>query len=306
MQPVVAKFKALIMTKVKSNLAGIIKENQINILEIDQNLDLISDKLKDSINEVLNEYGLVMPEFFVTAIMTPDDDPNYKRLKQQHADLYLKVRQEQILKAEAEASAERKMVEAQTEARMKVISAQGEAEAYRLKAAAEAEEMRMKGYTYQQETARQIGMGAVENMGNIGSGSGGGSILGGIGDLAGLGISLGAMGGIMNMTRDAVNPLLNSTAAVGSELTDTISGAVRSGTASASAPAPVPVQTWSCPQCHTENTGKFCSNCAAPRPAPAPEPVQTWSCPQCHTENTGNFCSNCGKKKGELNDGEIQ
>ena len=113
LKPTVAKFKALVMNRVKSNLARIIKEQNINILEVDEHIDRISESLRTVINETLTEYGLFMPEFFVTAIMTPDDDPNFVRLKQQHADMYLKVREEQILKAEALASAERQTIEAQ-------------------------------------------------------------------------------------------------------------------------------------------------------------------------------------------------
>ncbi len=267
MKPTIAKFKAMIMTKVKSNLARVIKENNINVLEIDEYLDVISERLRDCINEMLVEYGLVMPEFFVTTIMTPDDDPNFKRLKQQHADMYLKVRQEQILKAEAEASAERQTVEAQTAAKMKIISAQGEAEAYKLKAAAEAEEMRMKGYTYQQETARQVGLGAVENMGNISGGSG-------LGDIAGLGISLGAMGGVMNMTKDAMSAMSDTSTVMGNGLSNTIA------------------DTWDCECGNKGISGNFCNNCGEKKPV-----KDTWDCSCGNKGITGNFCNNCGAKK---------
>ena len=132
----------------------------------------LSGALRERINAALDEYGLTMPEFYVSRIVTPDDDPNFRRMKEQYAEQYLLVRQEGIRKAEAEAAADRKAVEAQTAARMKIIGAQGEAEAlkiqkqaeaeaYRMQAEAEATEMRMKGYTYQQETSRQVGLEAV-------------------------------------------------------------------------------------------------------------------------------------------------
>ena len=276
-KPTIAKFKAMIMTKVKSNLAKVIKENNINILEIDEYLDIISDKLRDCINEMLVEYGLVMPEFFVTTIMTPDDDKNFQRLKQQHADIYLKVRQEQILKAEAEASAERQTVQAQTAAKMKILEAQGEAEAYKLKAAAEAEEMRMKGYTYQQETARQVGLGAVENMANI-SGS-----AGGLGDLAGLGISLGAMGGVLNITKDAMSGMTDTSTAIGGGLASAIGNSVNT-------------DTWDCTCGNKAISGNFCNNCGGKKPV-----METWDCSCGNKGVTGNFCNNCGAKKPENN-----
>lgn len=58
------------MNKVKANIARTIKENNINILEIDEYIDILSDKLRDIINETLDDYGLFMPEFFITAVMT--------------------------------------------------------------------------------------------------------------------------------------------------------------------------------------------------------------------------------------------
>lgn len=52
---------------------------------------------------------------------------------------------------------------------------------------------------------------------------------------------------------------------------------------------------WTCAKCgQTGNTGKFCSNCGAPRPEAG------WTCAKCgQTGNTGKFCSNCGAAKSE-------
>lgn len=191
-------FRSMIMTQVKSYLAASIRESGISVLEIDERLMELSEALQEKINPRLAEYGLEMPEFYVSRIVTPDDDPNYRRMKEQYAEQYLLVRQEQIRKSEAEAAARRKAVEAQTEAQMKIIGAQGEAEAlkiqkqaeaeaYKMQAEAEAAEMHMKGYTYQQETIRQVGLEAMKN-GITGNSSDAGDI----GDLASLGILVGA------------------------------------------------------------------------------------------------------------------
>lgn len=297
MKPTIAKFRAMIMTKVKSNLARIIKKCQINILEVDEKLDMISESLRDCINEMLVEYGLLMPEFYVTTIVTPDDDPNFSRLKQQHADMFLKIREEQIRKAEAEASAERQTVEAQTAARMKIIGAQGDAEALKLRAEAEAAEMRMKGYTYQQETARQVGLGAVENMGGTGGG--------GLGDIAGLGISLGAMGGVMNLTKEAMTPFTGTASAIGGSMSNAITdtwncscgnnGVTGNFCNNCGARRPELPETWDC-ECGKKGIiGNFCSNCGAKKP----ESPETWDCECGNKGITGNFCNNCGKKRGE-------
>ncbi len=282
---VVGKFKALVMNKVKANLARIIKENNINILEIDEYIDLISEKLRAAINETLAEYGLTMPEFFVTSILTPDDDPNYRRLKQQFADKTLRVREEEVRKAEVEAAQSRKILEAQTEAQLKMVNAQGEAEALKIKAQAEAEaykaqafaeaeEMRAKGYTYQQETSRMVGMEAMQN-GITGNGSGGaGSVLG---DIAGLGVTLGAMGGVIGMTKDALSPIMQTSAEIGGSV------------------VPACADTWNCACGCKDIKSKFCPDCGSPKP----EPIIGWDC-SCGCKNiTSKFCPDCGSKKPE-------
>lgn len=266
-------FKALIVNKVKANLARIIKEENLNILEIDAYLDVLSSKLMVDINETLDEYGLTMPEFYVTSIVTPDDDPNFVRLKQQFADKTLKVREEEVRKAEAEAAQQRKIVEAQTEAQLKAVNAQGEAdairikaqaeaEAYKMKAEAEAAEMQMKGYTYRDETARQVGLEAMQN-GITGGGNGGGAA-GGIGDVASLGVTLGAMGGVINMTKDAMAPIMGESQKVGEGFGNVVSGNTPDASAAPSAPAE---GAWNCPNCgKTGITSRFCPDCGASRP----------------------------------------
>ena len=284
-------FRSMVMTQVKSYLAQTIKENAINILEIDEHLMALSGALRERINAALDEYGLTMPEFYVSRIVTPDDDPNFRRMKEQYAEQYLLVRQEGIRKAEAEAAADRKAVEAQTAARMKIIGAQGEAEAlkiqkqaeaeaYRMQAEAEAAEMRMKGYTYQQETSRQVGLEAMKN--GLG---GGANAAGALGDLAGLGVSLGAMGSVIGMTKDALNPMTQDAAQMGAAVGAAVAGG------------------WDCPACgHKNISTNFCPDCGGRKP----EAKTGWDCAQCGTKNIqSRFCPNCGAKKPEGSNGWI-
>ena len=306
-------FRALVMTQVKSYLAAAIRENAINILEIDERLAELSEALRQRINPKLAEYGLEMPEFFVSRVVTPDDDPNFRRIKEQFAEAYLNVRQEQIRKSVATAEAERKAVEAQTAARMKIIGAQGdaealkiqkqaEAEAYRMQAAAEAEEMRLKGYTYQQETARKVGMEAMQN--GI-TGSSGGVL----GEIAGLGVTLGAMGSVIGMTKDALNPAMDAAKQMGQAAGDAIApdswdcpecGAKHIQSKfcpECGCRKPEPNRGWDCPNCGTENIqSKFCPECGCKMP----EAPTGWTCPECGTQNiSSKFCPECGHRKGE-------
>lgn len=300
-------FRSLIMTKVKSYLASAIKQESISVLEIDEQLEPLSNALREKINEGLAEYGLTMPEFFIVRIVTPEDDRNdpnhktYMEMKELFAHRYLDVQKEHVGKATAEAARERILVEAQTEAQARVIGAQAEAEAYRLKAAAEAAEMQMKGYTYQQETTRQVGLEAMQN--GITGGTGGGAL----GDVAGLGIALGAMGGVIGMTQEALNPMKKGAGQIG----QLISNAVVNGwnctcgqtgitgnfcpNCGAKRPEQMPEATWDCACGQQGNTGNFCTHCGAARPAQR----LSWDCPCGKKGNTGNFCDNCGRKKGE-------
>lgn len=309
-------FRALVMTQVKSFLATAIRENAINVLEIDERLMDLSEALRMRINPHLAEYGLEMTEFFVSRVITPDDDPNFRRMKEQFAEQYLHIRDEQIRKNVAVAAAERMAVEAHTAAQMKIIGAQGEAEvlkiqkqaeteAYRMQAAAEAEEMRLKGYTYQQETARQVGLGATAAMGETGGG--------GLGELAGLGITLGAVGSVVNMTRDAMSPVMDASSRMG----QAIGGAIADGTESgwicacgtkdiqskfcpecgSKKPELKPADTWDCSNCGNKGiTAKFCGECGFKKP----EVPAAWNCPNCGNKGiTAKFCGECGCKKPE-------
>lgn len=251
------KFKALIINKVKTNLAKSIRENDINILEVDEHLDELSEILKNKINEVLVEYGLMMPEFFINSIVTPDDDPNFRKLKEQHAERYLLVQQERIRQAEAEAAQARKLVEARTQAQEEIIAAQASAEAYRLQAEAEAQEMRMKGYTYEQETKRQIGVAMASN--ESGGSAAASSI---VNNMVGLGVGLGVMGEVAGTVRESLSPESQPQA-----------------------------QSWECPNCHTKVTTGFCPNCGIKKPG------EGWNCECGQKNITTNFCPNCGSKK---------
>ena len=272
-------FRTMIVTKVKANLAKIIKANKINVLELDEHLDSISVGLRDSINSELEESGLEMPEFYVTNIVTPDDDPNFRRMKQQHADMYIKTREEEIRKAEAEAAYERKSVEAQTAARMKAIDAQGDADAeriraqaradaYRMQAEAEAQEMRMKGYTYQQETSRQVGLEAMKN-------GGANNLSGMTSEMMQMGIGIGVMGGVIGMTKEAVSPVTQQMSNVMHQAAN--------------------VSAWDCKCGCTGITSKFCPNCGGKKP----EAPVVWNCACGCTGITSKFCPNCGGKKPE-------
>lgn len=307
------KFTDLIAMNVTSLLARVITENKLNVLTIDTMKPEISRILCNAINAGLMEYGLQIPEgqFYVTDVMTPDDDPNYIRLKNQYVSASLDIRDEQIAKARIEASEGRIMAEKTVAAKANIfdaqatvasakISAQGiadssvilaragaenivlegkaQADAYRTQAMAEAEEMKAKGYTYQDETKRKVGLEAMQN-GLPGTGNAGGGNGGMIGDVAGLGVTLGAVGSIVNTTRDIIKPILSDSTAVGTQAGNAVASTVS--------------DAWNCACGQSNITSKFCPECGAKKS----ETPSTWDCTCGCKGLTSKFCPECGNKK---------
>ena len=131
---------------------------------------------------------------------------------------------------------------------------------------------------------------------------------GALGDLAGLGVSLGAMGSVIGMTKDALNPMTQDAAQMGAA----VGAAVAVGwdcpvcghknittnfCPDCGGKKPEAKTGWDCAQCGTKNIqSRFCPNCGARKP----EEKHGWICPECGTKDImTNFCPNCGRKKDE-------
>lgn len=77
-------FRPLISSEVKSNLSAAIKQRNIDIVEVDEHLTELADELKKKITPGFEEYGLTVPQFYLTNIVLPESDPNFKRLRELH------------------------------------------------------------------------------------------------------------------------------------------------------------------------------------------------------------------------------
>ena len=306
-------FRPLIANAVKTNLSAVIKNEAIDLLEIDEKLDLISANLKEKILPGFEEYGLTIPQFYVTNVVLPEDDPNFKRIRELHtitlqtrmiqAEATVKTAQAQsqaqyrtaeeqskaaIEAAHREAELQRQMTEteiAKREAERRVIEAQAEAQAMRMQGMTEAEIMRAKGYTEKDILQSEVQKAYAEGIGNMGpaiSGGGGGSSI--VGDMMGLGVGMAAA--------SAIAPQIGGMMQGMNFQAQDVNGAPQMAN-----PGVQPANTWDCSCGQTGITGNFCSNCGAKKPEPAlPE---TWDCSCGQTGITGNFCSNCGAKKPE-------
>ena len=200
-------FRPLISAAVKSNLASSIKSLNINILEIDEHLTEIGDILHKKVLPGFEEYGLTIPQFFLTNVVLPEDDPNFKRVR----ELYTISLQKRMISAEAEVNTAKAQAAAQVaaaareavlerqqtqteiarrEAERKVITAQAEAEAQKAAGFAQAEIMRQQGYNQKDVIQAEVQKAYAAGIGNMGgNGGSGGSTMS---DILGLGIGLQA------------------------------------------------------------------------------------------------------------------
>ena len=224
-------FRPLISTAVKANLATSIKQGDIDILEIDERLPELSGVLRESIVPGFEEYGLTIPQLYVTTIVLPENDPNFKKIRELHTISFQKRMVEaeteirtakigaeaEVRTAQAEADAgvfaaqrkaelERQTTEteiARREAERELIQAQTEAQATKMAGFAEAEVMAAKGYNEKDVLQAEVQKAFAEGIGNMGGNGGAGG--GMMSDIVGLGVGLqaagamsGQLGGIFN------------------------------------------------------------------------------------------------------------
>ena len=326
-----SSFRPLIVNAVKTNLPAVIKQNEIDILEIDEKLDLISESLCGKIKAGFEEYGLTIPQFYVTNVVLPENDPNFKRIRELHTIvLQSKVLQAQATvktveaqttaqyrtaeersKAQIEAARREAVLEQQTteteiarrEAERRVIEAQAKAQETRLQGLSEAEVMKAKGYSEKDVIQADVQKAYAEGIGNMGSNMGGGSGSGSVvGDIMGLGIGMAAAQVVapqIGTMFTGMNPELNtSESPSGWDCPACGCKNIQSRfcpDCGGKKPEPKKADTWDCPCGNKGIIGIFCNMCGAKRP----QPEETWDCPCGNKGIIGKFCNMCGKPKPE-------
>lgn len=306
-------FRPLISTAVKSHLSNAIKSNNIDILEIDERLEQLSEIMRQSILGGFEEYGLTIPEFYITNIALPENDPNFRRMKELHTiSLQTRMVQADALVKSAQADADAQVIAARRkavleeettsteiarrEAERDLIRAQAEAQAAKMAGFAEAEVMAAKGYNQKDVLSAEVQKAYAEGLGNI-TINGGGSVAG---DMIGLGVGMAAAGAVApqlgEMFKGFGAPTQTPVASTEAEAKCAKCGATLPQNAKFCLECgekvlpPIPDGMIVCPECgNTVAKGKFCPECGH---------KFITACPKCGAEVTSGakFCLECGEK----------
>ena len=296
-------FRDMIIMQIRNHIANAIRSHGIDLMELDLHTIELSIALREQLNPSLAEYGLGISELFIAGVQMPSDDA-FKTALELHTQVALDPLRAGAIRSKHELArleAQNEAELAQIKAQVKVMQGQADAQVYLAQASAEAEEMKRKGYTYQQETARKVGLEAMQNgIGGIGGGGGG---IGG--DLTDMAMQFAVAGKVIGMVGDALDtapiPSLIPTSAPAAPAADTWDctcgqkGNAGKFCPGCGNPRPAPADTWDCSCGQTGNTGRFCPGCGKPRP----EAPKSWDCGCGQTGNTGRFCANCGSPRPE-------
>ncbi len=263
------KFRAFLLLRLKPYMVNYIKEKRISIFELDEHLQTMSNDMRESLAADFRSYGLSLEQFFITAVVKPEEDRNYRRFKEIHFRNYADV-------AEAKIRQQVGVIDQQTAAQRMVIEAQGLAQ-----------KRNIEGYTYKDERGFDVAERVASNQGvgqmtNLGIGMG---VVSGIGGTVGSQVG-GMVQNALSPKDGAPSPAESKCANCGTALPENAKFCLQCGAKVESAEELV-----TCPKCGEKvANGRFCLNCGAPL-APS-------KCPKCGKPLVAGakFCGECGER----------
>jgi membrane protease subunit (stomatin/prohibitin family) len=306
-------FRSMIQLNVSTNLANIITNEKLDILQLDQQKMRLSASMLSALQSSFEEYGLVIAEFLILGVMLPQKgELGYEALQ-----TILQMRQKNLTKASIETETEIKLaemeankqldiriqenvaeveiahrkavlqkgetsvLEAQYASQVKVAEATGDVQAERLHMQLEMERKAQMAQIEAEEmrlkgySQRDVLQSDVQKAYADALGQ-----MGANGGGAGGSGMLGDIAGL-GVTLGAMGSVIGMTK-------DAMAPMMNMGAA-----AVAPTTSWNC-TCGTQNiTTNFCPNCGNKKS----EPQAGWNC-ACGQQNvTSNFCPNCGAKK---------
>ena len=260
----IRSFRSFLMLKLKPYLVTYIRENKVNIFQIDEHLATLSAAMQERMQEDFTDYGISLERFFINTVMKPENDPSYQRFKNLHFRQYADI-------AEAKLEQQLGIIEEQTAAQRTIIEAQSLAQ-----------KRSIEGYTYQQERSFDVAEGFANNEG-VGNFSNMGI---GMGMISAVGNAVGnQLGGVMNnAVTSSVQASSTQCSVCGRQLPDGSKFCPECGAKT------LPADSMICPGCgKTVKLSKFCPECGTPLAR---------KCKNCNQElaSGAKFCPECGTK----------
>ena len=264
---IIQKFRAFLMTKFKTYMSTYIRENSINIFQIDEKLSELSENMQKLLIKDFEEYGVSLVRFFITTIIKPEEDSTFKRYK----DLYFRQYAD--------------ITEAKLKQNVDIINQETEKQKMILEAEGIARKRKIEGYTYSQERSFDVAEGFAKNE----SGN----------NMANLGIGLGVMAGVGETVGGIVNSGIKNIEQIercpecGNELPSDAKFCHNCGKKIEK----IGENEIICPHCKQKTKkGKFCSECGK---------KLIIVCSNCNKEISSNtkFCPECGHRLEENSNG---
>ena len=270
-QSFIQKMRAFLMTRIKNHLAAYIKRESINIFEIDEHLLSMSEALHGFFTPDFLDYGVAMERFFVTTIVKPEEDSNYRRFKELHFRQYADI-------AEAKLRQQTGVIDQETQKQRMIIESEGLAQ-----------KRAIEGFTYHEERGFDVAERVAANeasgqLANMGTGL---AMMTGVSGALGAqvgGMVNNAMGGITANQAGAAPTATSACGKCGNALPANAKFCLECGQAVLSESEII------CPACNTKTPkGKFCLECGE---------SMIKKCSGCGTEvpPNGKFCLECGGK----------
>ena len=235
-EKLVSYFRAFLVMHLKPYLSKYIRENKINIFEIDENLKEISNDVEKLLIPDFLEYGISLKHFFITTITKPDGEMQFEKFK----DLYF--RQYSDI-AEAELKQKVDVINQETEKKKMVIEAEGIAE-----------KRKTEGYTYQEERGYDVAEKIAENEG--------------AGNFSSAGIGMGIMTSVGSAVNNTFGTAINNTNTSSQvKYCDNCGNKIENGQQYCDNCGAKIENEISCKHCgfNFKKAGKFCPNCGMER-----------------------------------------
>lgn len=157
-------FKSFLQARIKTAIAQAVSDRSLSIFEMDAQLVLLSNDVKERLQPDFNDYGLELTQMMVTTVVKPEGEPIYEQFKNLYFRQYADIKNAQINQQVG-------VIDQETVAKQTVIEAKGIAE-----------KRQIEGYSYQQERGFDIAERMAQNEA--------------VGEFANMGIGLGMMSGV--------------------------------------------------------------------------------------------------------------